>query len=232
MIRTYKDITYALSRSERKTASIYIERDGNVTVFVPSTLTEPQIEGLIENKRSWIYRGLAEWRDLNATKVQRSYVNGEGFLYLGRSYRLCLVESQDQSLVLKNGYFCVRRDREPTNLDGFLDAFKDFYRRKGMERIPRRVSAYEAKMGVEAKAIKVLDLKNRWGSCSSTGNVNFHWKCMMAPPTIIDYIVVHELAHLRYPNHTRAFWNELDKTLPDYRDRKDWLRVNGAGMDL
>ena len=91
---------------------------------------------------------------------------------------------------------------------------------------------YQGKMGVEPKSVRVLDLKNRWASCSAGGHLNFHWKCMMAPTTILDYIVVHELAHLRYPNHTAAFWNEVDKVMPDYRERKEWLRVNGAGMDL
>ena len=87
-------------------------------------------------------------------------------------------------------------------------------------------------MGVQSKSVRVMDLKHRWASCSPGGNVNFHWKCMMAPPTVIDYIIVHELAHLRHANHTRAFWNLVDKLLPDYQDRKEWLRVNGAWMDL
>jgi hypothetical protein len=85
---------------------------------------------------------------------------------------------------------------------------------------------------VEASAVKVLDLKHHWASCTPGGRLNFHWKCMMAPATVLDYIVVHELAHLRYPNHTAAFWNEVDKVMPDYRDRKEWLRVNGAGMGV
>ena len=87
-------------------------------------------------------------------------------------------------------------------------------------------------MGVQSKAVKVMELKNRWASCSPSGNVNFHWKCMMAPLTIIDYIVVHELAHLLHKNHTAAFWNTIDKILPDYQERKEWLRVQGAGMGL
>jgi len=232
MIKMYKDIIYALSRSERKTASIYIERDGKVAVLVPSTLTDRQIEGLIESKRRWIYTSLAEWRDLNATRVQRSFVNGEGFLYLGRSYRLRLVEAQDKPLVLKDGYFCLRHDGRAAGDEGFDEAFKEFYRSKGMDRIPRRVAVYQAKMGVEAGQVRVLDLKNRWASCSSKGNLNFHWRCMMAPPTIIDYIAVHELAHLNHPNHTQAFWNEVDKIMPDFGERKGWLRIHGAGMDL
>jgi len=230
MMRTYKDIEYSLVRSRRKTASIYIERDGQVSILVPDKLTDRQVEALLESKRKWIYKGLAEWQDLNARRVHRDYVNGEGFLYLGRSYRLKLVSDLAEPLMLKDGYFCLR-----TNNGSVPDAdaaFKAFYRAKGAVRIPPRVAYYQAKMDVEPKAVRLLDLKHRWASCSPGGNLNFHWKCMMAPLTILDYIVVHELAHLIYPNHTKAFWNELDKVMPDFQERKEWLRVNGAGMDL
>lgn len=229
-MRTYKDIEYTLQRSNRKTASIYIERDGQVSVYVPESLSKSQIEELLENKRKWIYRNLAEWHDLNATRVQREYVNGEGFFYLGRTYRLKLIENQDHPLMLKDGYFCLRSNNgSAPDADA---AFKEFYREKGRVRIPERVAHYECRMGVQATVVKVIDLKNRWASCSPGGNVNFHWKCMMAPPTVLDYIVVHELAHLIHPNHTDAFWNEVDKVMPDYQERKEWLRVHGAGMDL
>ena len=65
-----------------------------------------------------------------------------------------------------------------------------------------------------------------------TGNINFNWRCMMAPMTVLDHIVVHELAHLRYPRHSEAFWNEVDKVLPDYKERMQWLRINGASMAI
>ena len=230
MMRTYKDIEYSLVRSRRKTASIYIERDGQVSILVPDKLTDRQVEALLESKRKWIYKSLAEWQDLNARRVHRDYVNGEGFLYLGRSYRLKLVSDLAEPLMLKDGYFCLR-----TNNGSLPDAdaaFKAFYRAKGDVRIPPRVAYYQAKMDVEPKAVRVIELKHRWASCSPGGNLNFHWKCMMAPLTILDYIVVHELSHLIYPNHTKAFWNEVDKVMPDFQERKEWLRVNGAGMDL
>ena len=91
---------------------------------------------------------------------------------------------------------------------------------------------FQAKMGVQPKAVRIIELKNRWASCSAKGNLNFHWKCMMAPSTVLDYIVAHELTHMIHPNHTEVFWNEMDKVMPDYRERKEWLRVNGAGMGL
>jgi len=230
MMRTYKDIDYALKRSQRKTASIYIERDGEISVLVPKNLSDRQVEELLEGKRKWIYRGLAEWQDLNARRIHRDYVNGEGFLYLGRSYRLKLVPDLAEPLMLKDGYFCLRANNGPT--PDAHDAFKVFFREKGMAHIPPRVAYFQAKMDVLPKSIKVIDLKHRWASWTPGGNLNFHWKCMMAPLTVLDYIVVHELAHLIFPNHTAAFWNEVDKVMPDYRERKEWLRINGAGMDL
>lgn len=230
MIQSFKDIEYTLVRSRRKTASIYIERDGKVSVLVPEELTPSQIEDVLESKRKWIYRNLAEWQDLNARKVERDYVNGEGFLYLGRSYRLKLVSDLEKPLMLRDGYFWLRTTNG--SIPDADEAFKEFFREKGQLRIPPRVDYYQAKMGVESKAVKIMDLKHRWASCSAGGNLNFHWKCMMAPLTIIDYIVVHELAHLIHPNHTAAFWNEVDKVMPDYQERKEWLRGHGAGMDL
>ena len=230
MIRAFKDIEYTLIRSRRKTASIYIERDGKVSVLVPEKLTARQVEDILESKRKWIYQSLAEWQDLNANRIQRDYVNGEGFLYLGRSYRLKLVSDLPEPLMLKDGYFCLRATKgSAPDADA---VFREFYRAKGVIRIPPRVVYFQSKMGVKSKSIKIMDLKHRWASCTASGNLNFHWKCMMAPLTVIDYIVVHELAHLIHSNHSAAFWNEVDKVMPDFQERKIWLRDNGAGMDL
>ena len=230
MICTYRDIRYTLKRSDRKTASIYVERDGQITLIAPEGLTKPQIEKVIEGKRRWIYKNLAEWQDLNATRTERKFVNGEGFLYLGRSYRLKLVAKQGEPLVLKDGYFCLRTALRTS--DKAITAFRDFYRDKGFIRINERVSYFQVRMGVEPKSVKILDLQNRWASWTPGGNINFHWKCMMAPMTILDYIVVHELAHLLFPNHSAQFWNEVDKMMPDFQERKEWLRGHGAGMDI
>ena len=114
MIREFKDIQYTLTRSRRKTASIYVERDGQITVIVPEHLTDDEINVLLEDKRKWIYKNLAEWHDLNARKVERRYVNGEGFLYLGRSYRLKLAKEQTEPLLLKDGHFWLRASNGST----------------------------------------------------------------------------------------------------------------------
>lgn len=227
------DISYQVVRSRRATADIIIERDGQVLVRAPESVPEERIEDLVEAKRYWIYKNLAEWRDLNATRVLREYRNGEGFLYLGRSYRLLLVADQAEPLLLKNGRFCLRRDLvDEGAMQAAKEAFRDYYIARGFERISQRVSYFAPKVGVAPREVDVRELGHRWASCSPNGNLAFHWKCMMAPQTIIDYIVVHELCHFHQPDHTDAFWNEVDKVLPSYGERKEWLRNNGAGLDV
>lgn len=228
-----KDIAYEVLRSQRSTADIVIERDGRVLVRAPKSIPDERIEDLIEAKRYWIYKNLAEWRDLNATRVLREYRNGEGFLYLGRSYRLLLVADQDEPLLLRNGRFCMRRDlADRGEVAAAKAAFRDYYIARGSERIRQRVAYYAPKVGVAPRAVAVRELGNRWASCSPNGNLAFHWKCMMAPQTIIDYIVVHELCHFHHLDHTDAFWNEVDKVMPAYGERRGWLRAHGAGLDV
>jgi predicted metal-dependent hydrolase len=233
MARRVADIDYVLERSDaRRTADIVIERDGKVQVRVPHHLPDERVDELIETKRLWIYKALAEWRDLNATRVIRSYRNGEGFLYLGRSYRLSLVSDQDEALTLKEGRFCLRRDLvEGGRMADAQVAFRDFYIARGRERLTKRVAYFAPKVGVPAASITVTDLGTRWAANTAAGRLRFHWKCLMAPPTIIDYIVVHELCHAHHRDHTDAFWNEVDKVLPDWQERKAWLRMHGAAMD-
>ncbi|MCX6872659.1 MAG: SprT family zinc-dependent metalloprotease [Verrucomicrobia bacterium] len=228
-----KDIPYELIRSPRRTADIVIEPDGRVVVRAPETIPAERIEDIIESKRLWIYKNLAEWRDLNATRVIREYRNGEGFLYLGRSYRLLLVADQDEPLLLKGGRFCLRRDLvDRGEVPAAKAAFRDYFVTRGLERISQRVAYFAPKVGVLSDKLDLRELGHRWASCSPNGNLAFHWKCMMAPPKIIDYIVVHELCHFHHLDHSEAFWNEVDKVMPDYRERKEWLRKNGAAMDL
>lgn len=232
--RRIKDIDYKLlPGKDRKTTDIVIERNGVVTVRPAKGLSPEQVDAVVESKRMWIYRNLAEWRDLNATAVVREWVNGETFLYLGSAYRLALVGDQDADLKLKDGRFCLKRSLiEQSGENAAKQAIKAFYSIKGDERSRKRVAFFAPKVGVVPKGTRIKDVGYRWASCTNNGALVFHWKCMMAPPRIFDYIVVHELCHLRQRNHTEAFWNEVDKVMPDYRERKVWLKKHGAGLDL
>lgn len=226
-------LDYEVVRSRRSTTDIIIERDGSVLVRAPEWLDDDQVADIVKSRNYWIYQGLAEWRDLNATRVLREYKNGEGFLYLGRAYRLLLVSDQEEPLQLKDGRFTLRRDLvEQGEIAAARTVFRDFYVAKGLERLHARVDYYAPKVGVDPAGVEVKELGHRWATCSTSGKLSFHWKVMMAPQTIIDYIVVHELCHFHHRDHTDAFWNEVDKVMPDFRERKEWLRKNGAGLDV
>lgn len=230
---TANKISYSVIRSRRSTADIVIERDGRIVVRAPDTVPDDEIASIIDAKQFWIYRSLAEWRDLNATRVLREFRDGEGFLYLGRAYRLMLVSGQEQPLQLKDGRFLLRRElAESGDADAARTAFRDYYIERGRERIGQRVRYLAPKVDAAPAKVDIRELGNRWASCTSDGRLAFHWKCLMAPLSVIDYIVVHELCHLRHRDHTDAFWNEVDKVLPEYRERKNWLRIHGAGLDL
>jgi predicted metal-dependent hydrolase len=236
-LRRVRDIDYQwLPGSARKTTDIVIERDGRVSVRAPADYSPEQVDAVVESKRLWIYRNLAEWKDLNAGAVVREWVNGETFLYLGRAYRLALVSgsvAHEQQLLLKDGRFCLDRGLiEQGGIGAARQAFERYFTARGWQRFGRRVAFYAPKVGVEVADIVVKDMGYRWASCSSRGRLSFHWKCMMAPPRIIDYIVVHELCHRHCRNHDDAFWNEVDKVMPDYRERKQWLRQRGASLEL
>jgi predicted metal-dependent hydrolase len=233
-LRQVRDIEYQLLPGvDRQTTDIVIERDGVITVRPPKRMTPEQVDEIVFSKRIWIYRNLAEWRELNSTRVIREWVSGESFLYLGSNYRLQLVADQDEPLKLKDGRFCLLRSVvESGGHEAAHQAFETFYKNKGLSRIQRRVTFFAAKVGVAAGSVQIKDLGYRWASCTNNGDLHFHWKCLMAPLTIIDYIIVHELCHLHHRDHSEAFWNEVDKVLADYRERKDWLRVRGVELDL
>jgi predicted metal-dependent hydrolase len=102
-----------------------------------------------------------------------------------------------------------------------------WYTTRGQLWIERRLAHYAVQLGVAPTAVRVRDMGQRWGSCSARGRVNFHWRILVFPPSIIDYVIVHELAHLRELNHSRAFWGLVETILPDYRRRKTWLATEG-----
>ncbi|MCP4721537.1 MAG: M48 family metallopeptidase [Desulfobacteraceae bacterium] len=232
--RRIRDIDYVLlPGTERKTTDIVIERNGLIAVRPPKGFSPEQVDAVVDSKRMWIYRNLAEWRDLNATAVVREWVNGESFLYLGRSYRLSLIAEQKTDLILKDGRFCLKRSLiDQGGESAAKRVFEAFYCTKGESRLIKRIDFFAPKVGVKPGGLKVKDLGYRWASCTKSNIQQFHWKCMMAPPKIIDYMIVHELCHMHQRNHTALFWNEVDKVVPDYRERKLWLKKHGAGLNL
>ncbi|WP_044212107.1 M48 family metallopeptidase [Flammeovirga sp. OC4] len=224
----FGEIDIKLIRSKRKTISIFIERDGSVSARIPEKLSDDEVKEVFKAKEYQIHKNLAEWAQMNASKITRDYVSGQSFLYLGRNYRLKYVEENFKGVKLRNGKFLISKSLQKKSKELFIS----FYKEKLLEKLIPIINKYQDQLGVKASDIKVMELQNRWASCTNSGNVNFHWKCAMAPIDTLHYIVAHELVHLIHLNHTPEFWNDLDKISPNYDKHIQWLKLNGAGMEL
>ena len=222
------DLTFDVRRSDRRrTLEITVDRDGELRLAVPTDADDSLMRDFVQKKRSWIYRKLAEKAELHRNVPRKEYVDGEGFLYLGRSYRLKLVDDQPEPLKLVAGRFCLRRDLAASGRREFIR----WYTARGKDWLSAKVHEHAPRMEVIPAGIRVQDLRYRWGSCGKGGWLNFHWKTMMLPRSIAEYVVVHELVHLHTPHHTAEFWRRVERAMPDSERRKQWLAKHGVDVE-
>ena len=232
------NVTFALKRSLRKSLGITIERDGSVVVRAPLDQSRNEIDAFVAGKRIWVQQKLAQKAAFNREKPRREFVNGQGFLYLGKSYRLKLVEDDGQAIArrlrngtrvsLKHGYFELPEREKKNARQHFVSWYTEKTERKVKERIPR----YDKRIGIQVEKLRVSDLGHRWASFSRRGTISFNWRSVMAPIWVFDYILVHELAHMVERRHSKKFWRVVARIMPDYEEQVRWLNENGANLDL
>ncbi|MBF6332358.1 M48 family metallopeptidase [Nocardia transvalensis] len=214
----------AVSVSDRrKSVRLTVERDASVTAVVPPEICTAELTKLVEAKRPWLYRKLAEKREFGEAPPEKALVSGEGFRYLGRSYRLRTVPAGEVRLI---------RGRLELPEGGGVRELVSWYSRVGHPWLTRRSRPWAARMGVEFTGLRVRPLGYRWGSCSRDGQVNIHWATMQLPPSLVDYVLVHELAHLKRPDHSAEFWRIVEQALPGCEDFRERLRRAGDGLWL
>jgi predicted metal-dependent hydrolase len=213
--------------ARRRTMQITIERDGALVLSAPPMVGEAALRAFVLEKRFWIYTKLAEKERLLRQVPRKEFVGGEGFLYLGRSFRLKLVDEQDVPLKLAAGRFCLRRDALPSAREHFIR----WYGERAKSWLASRVAEYQSRMEVSPAGVKVQDLGYRWGSCGKGNWLYFHWKAILLPTRIAEYVVTHEIAHLHEAHHTPAFWRRVERAMPDYAQRKTWLAEHGIDVE-
>ena len=227
-VLTVDDLSFELKPStRRRTLQITVDRSGELVLSAPPEVEEERLREFVLEKRFWIYTKLAEKDRLQKALPTKSYVDGEGFLYLGRSYRLRLVDEQDVALTLLNGRFMLRRDLVDTARAHVVK----WYRARANVWLWDKVQDYLVRMEVQPVGVKVQDLGYRWGSCGKGNWLYFHWKTILLPPQMAEYVVVHELAHLHQPHHTSEFWQRVERAMPDFERRKIWLAEHGMDVD-
>ncbi|MDZ7860596.1 MAG: SprT family zinc-dependent metalloprotease [Candidatus Krumholzibacteriota bacterium] len=224
------EFKYKIIRTpRRRTASVQVSPQNEVSIIVPDNLAQVKIDNIIRRKSSWIINKIKTNDAVRHPPKPKEYVSGEAFSYLGRNYRLKIARGNPQPVELKNGRFYVYVPDSVKKRDDLIrDALGEWYKSHAKNKLRSRISMYSERVGVSCRNIKVKNLKSRWGSCSKAGNININWRIIMAPLSIVDYVIVHELCHLKYHNHSKEFWRLLGQILPDYLKRKEWLRVNGT----
>jgi len=222
------DLRFAVKRSSRRrTLEIIVDRGGELVLAAPPEVDEERLCEFVREKRFWIYTKLAEKEQLQKSVPPKEFVNGEGFLYLGRSYRLLLVDGQDAPLKLQNGRFKLRRDLADEGREHLVR----WYSQRGKAWLWQKSKEFANRMEVKPAGVKVQDLGYRWGSCGKGDWLYFHWKVILLPSRIAEYVVVHELAHLHEPHHTPEFWKRVERAMPDYERRKIWLAEQGMVVE-
>jgi len=211
----------------RTSVRLTVERDATVTARVPPGLDEAVLTKLIRERSQWLYSKLAAREaDVTAQPV-KEFVDGEGFRYLGRNHRLLLTD-EGARVRLARGRLLLPRHLLPDA----TGALVRWYREAGRRWLPPRVAEWSRRMGLEAPALSVRSLGYRWGSCGTTGTLNFHWAVMQLPVELVDHVIVHELAHLLHRGHTPAFWRTVGLTQLGAEQLREALREAGASLWL
>lgn len=210
-----------LIRSKRRTIALIVERDGSVTVRAPMKMSAKLIEEFVVKHADWVEKKQAEVANAVPEKTKQ-YEAGERFLFLGQEYPLEIVKTASKKLVLDDAFQLVESEQKNAEI-----VFRNWYRRQAEKIIGERVALFAEKHQIHVGKIRITSARTRWGSCSSKGTLSFSWRLVMTPLDIIDYVVIHELAHTIHHNHSKRFWNLVGKWMPDYKERRKRLRAYG-----
>lgn len=214
-------------RSNRRTIGLQVARDATLVVRAPELTAIEVIEKIVSKKADWILRKQEYARQTYAQPSVKEFVNGEGFLYMGETYRLHIDSNMTDPVYFDKGFYLslseVARARE---------VMLKWYKEEAHRVIKRRADWYGRKAGLKYRQIQITDAQKRWGSCSHSGNLNFSWRLVMAPLRVIDYVVAHELAHLKHKSHSKEFWKTVAVMVPGYESSIEWLKRNADCLTL
>ncbi len=211
-------------KSKRKTFSLEITQDARLIVRAPFGASLGLIQDIVSQKINWIKKKKSQ---MNLRKKKpKKFIEGELFLYLGQKYPLKL-KSQKIALDLNKNF-----NLSASEIKNAKEIFTNWYKKEAKIIIQDRVDYYAELNKLKYQKIRITSAKKRWGSCSANNNLNFSWRLVMAPMEIVDYVVVHELAHIKEKNHSSKFWQVVERIMPDYKQRRKWLKENGHLLNL
>ena len=214
-------------RSNRKSFGLEIKPDGRLIVRAPRAATRAQIEDILAKKSRWITKTQTRLAKQFPALKPKTFIPGETFWYLGEEYSLRLTDRQRPPLDLE-GTFNLSRAAQ----DRAKAVFIEWYREETRAITQHLIETYAKTYGFKIKNVRITSARTRWGSCSGKNNVNFTYRLSMAPLKVIEYVVVHELVHLKIRNHSKKYWDAVEKIRPDYQADRAWLKKHGAHLTL
>ncbi len=215
-------------RSKRKSLALVIQPDGKLIVRAPLHIRKKEIEQIVWRKTDWILTQQAEMLARAKQNQPRQVAAGESFFFLGDLYPLQLVDQSQQTLAFDKSTFRLSASLLPVA----AEVFKEWYRMQAQWLLAERVAYYAQQHDFHYKKVRITSATTRWGSYSTSGTLSFPWRLVMAPPEMIDYIVVHELVHTRFQNHSKDFWQGVAAIIPDYQEHRNWFKQNGGKLFL
>jgi len=207
-------------RSRRRTLSLEVTPAATLIVRAPLRASSAYIQEMIRQKGSWIQRKQEEMKR-RPLQPCHEYVEGEFFLFLGRSYPLHIVDGESMTIERSDRLYVSR-----TLMPDIRNQLIRWYIEEARRELQTRCMWFSLKTGHIPSTVRITNARKRWGSCTHKGGLNFSWRLVQAPPEIVDYVVVHELVHISQPDHSKKFWGKVGKILPDYERRRKWLHDN------
>lgn len=218
-------------RESRRAKRILIRMDvkRGLEIVYPVGVHQPEPDELLLQHQDWVLEIVEKARAHRAKAFRRRYVQGAVFQYLGDDVTVNLLPPSGRKghqVRLVGGRLDVSLPNDGRDAAAVRAAIEDFYRQQAKDYLPARTRQIAAALGFEYGRVRIKNQKTRWGSCSIKRNLNFNLRLMMAPPGAVDYVIIHELCHLAYMNHSKPFWNLVAKHCPNYEHWRRWFKQN------
>jgi predicted metal-dependent hydrolase len=217
--------TVKRSRKRKRTISLQISDKSELVIAAPYFTPISEINRFVREKQNWIHKTIQKHKEESIKNKEKEYINGEMFYYLGESFPLEVFFEQNElkGLVFWGNRFYLNTADAAEN---GIFYFVSWYKKKAKQHLRQRVDFFSQEFNLRTEKVKITSAEKRWGSCSADDNLSFSFRLMMAPPDIIDYVIVHELMHIKEKNHSAAFWKLIEMVMPEYKIHRLWLKEN------
>lgn len=202
--------------------------------MLPTFVSNEEGMSFVRQKRDWIVTTLSKHQQHLDEIVPKTYAEGESFSYLGQDYPLRIYIGNSAAVQCVNGllYVGLTQRQCRNKADSIRKNLWKWYQQQALELLTRKTDQYVQAVGLRYESVQLRRTKTKWGHCTADGVLQFNWLVVAAPESVIDYLVAHEVSHLRHPNHSKRFWRHVEKLCPDYRAQRRWLHDKGHTLTI